>query len=166
MRRKELELDFKQFVNFHERKFYNDLHLGRITRNISSITDIDGRPIQHEPRKLQLIRTFIRGSSLDVTMTDQNDTPRITLRTTKKGDGYTVMRKDSYIPTEHFNTLKTNKIMQSFISKNKETGEQNLTKSGKPLWINYIPQDKFGDLQQFCQNNNLQLEVAPEVPAS
>ena len=89
--------------------------------------------------------------------------PKIVLKTTKNGNGYTVVRKESFIPKNHFTALKQNEIMRSFISKDKDTGEERKSKTGAPIWINYIPIDKFDKLQEYCTTNELPLEVLPTL---
>jgi len=93
-------------------------------------------------------------------MSQTTQPPKIVLRGTKKGDGYTVVRKESFIPKDHFTSLKTNEIMRSFISKDSDGNEKKM-QNGKPLWINYIPTDQFPKLQEFCKTHTIDLSVLP-----
>jgi len=94
-------------------------------------------------------------------MTDQ---ARIVLRKTQKGNGYTVRKVDSNIPTEHFQALLNNKIMTGFKAKDKDTGEIRKDKNGKDIWVNYVSNDNFGELETYCNSNSMLLETQDALP--
>lgn len=93
---------------------------------------------------------------------------KVVLQKTKKENGYTIRKSDSNIPTNHFQALLASKIMTGFKAKDRDTGEIRKDKNGKDIWINYISNEKYGELETYCSDNNMVLEVneAPPVTTS
>lgn len=94
-------------------------------------------------------------------MTDQ---AKIVLQKTKKGNGYTIRKVDSNIPTEHFQALLNTKIMTGFKAKDRETGEIRKDKNGKDIWVNYVSNEHFGELEEYCNKNSMLLETLEALP--
>jgi len=94
--------------------------------------------------------------------------PRVVLQKSKSGKGYTIRKVDSNIPTNHFQALLSSKIMAGFKAKDKDTGEIRKDKNGKDIWINYISNENYPQLETYCKDNNMPLTVneAPPQPAS
>jgi len=92
------------------------------------------------------------------------DTPKIVLRKTRKGNGYTIMKKDSFIPTEHFQSLLNTKIMTGFKAKDKDTNEIRKDSNGKDIWVNYVSNEHFGELEEYCNTHSMLLETLDALP--
>ena len=93
---------------------------------------------------------------------------KVVLQKSKSGKGYTIRKVDSNIPTKNFQELLSTKIMTGFKAIDQNTGEVRKDRNGKDIWINYISNEKFGELETYCTTNSMELEVneAPPKPAS
>lgn len=90
---------------------------------------------------------------------EDDKTPKIVLRKSKSGKGYTITKKESFIPTEHFQTLLKDKTMVGFPSKDRETGEIRKTDAGKTIFVNYVENANYDKFEEYCTQNNIILEV-------
>jgi len=90
---------------------------------------------------------------------DTDKTPKIVLRKSKSGKGYTVTKKESFIPTPHFQALLADKTMVGFPSKDRDTGEVRKTDAGKTIFVNYVPNETYDKFEEYCSQNNIVLEV-------